>query len=94
MIRKVLIVFSVFVIAIVLSFSNTIFSDKGEGISSVVSTTMAQEDNQDEAWESDESGGKKSWYYFDCPYTRGKYCSTTSSSSSCGRSKEKPFGAC
>lgn len=39
-------------------------------------------------------GEKTEWFYFDCEYVQGKYCSAVKSDSSCGKSKKKPMGAC
>lgn len=72
-----------------LEFSINLISNRGAELSTIFNTTHAQS-LADEGG----GGGKTEWFYFDCEYFQGKYCSSVSSSSSCGKSKTKPLGAC
>ncbi|GMQ35662.1 hypothetical protein [Algoriphagus taiwanensis] len=64
-------------------------SEKGSNFNSFFTPVYAQDE------ELEESGsGKTDWYYFDCPYDTGKYCSSVQSSEFCARSKKKPIGNC
>jgi hypothetical protein len=71
-------------------FSVNLVSNEGTELSSIFSTTHAQS----LAGEEGSGGPKTEWFYFDCEYVQGKYCSSVSSDSSCGKSKTKPLGAC
>lgn len=86
---KLVAVGGLLLILFALEFSINLVSDRGAELSTIFSVTHAQ-------ILADEGGGgeKTEWFYFDCEYVQGKYCSSVSSDSSCGKSKTKPLGAC
>lgn len=87
--KKTLYLASFCIISFAFSFILNLISEKGSNLNSL----FCQVYDQDE--ELEESGsGKTDWYYFDCPYNTGKYCSSVQSSESCGKSKKKPIGNC
>jgi len=69
-----------------LEFSNNLLSNQGTDISPFFNTTSAQS--------LEDGGDKTEWFYFDYEYVQGKYCSSVTSDSSCGKAKEKPRGNC
>ncbi|MDN3205973.1 hypothetical protein [Algoriphagus sediminis] len=74
-----------------LHFSSNLFQDKGQDFSQPFNSVLAQSLGGDDLG----LGGEKTeWFYFDCEYVQGKYCSAVKSDSSCGKSKTKPIGAC
>lgn len=86
---KLIAVGGLLLILFALEFSINLVSKKGAELTTIFNITHAQS-------LADEGGGgeKTEWFYFDCEYVQGKYCSSVSSDSSCGNSKTKPLGAC
>ncbi|MFL0684318.1 MAG: hypothetical protein ACJLTB_14010 [Algoriphagus aquaeductus] len=87
--KKIIILVSFCFTAFVCSLFFDILSKNGSILISSISQVYAQDE------EFEESGpGKTEWYYYDCPYNTGKYCSSVQSTESCGKSRQKPIGAC
>ncbi|MFT7421711.1 MAG: hypothetical protein ACI9QN_002642 [Arcticibacterium sp.] len=90
---KLLATGSLVLLLFALEFSNNLLSNQGTDVSPFFTSTLAQ--SLEGGGSSLEGGGERTeWFYFDCEYVQGKYCSSVRSDSSCGKSKEKPISAC
>ncbi|MHA7129653.1 hypothetical protein [Algoriphagus namhaensis] len=88
---KVVKIGSVALLIFGLQFSSYLLQNHGEDYPQTLNSAVAQSLGGDDLG----LGGEKTeWFYFDCEYVQGKYCSSVKSDSSCGKSKKKPIGAC